>query len=61
VRLDVHFAHDDLYVSIDTSVVEIYLRVFREIFVKSDHLAHYRMMMADAYVEELQTAGGTPA
>ena len=47
-----HFAHDDLYVSIDSSMVETYLKVFREIFKKSDHLAHYKMMMADAYVEE---------
>jgi len=47
-----HFAHDDLYVSIDSSMVETYLNVFREIFKKSDHLAHYKMMMADAYVEE---------
>ena len=47
-----HFAHDDLYVSIDSSMVETYLKVFRDIFKKSDHLAHYKMMMADAYVEE---------
>jgi wobble nucleotide-excising tRNase len=50
-----HFAHDDLYVSIDSSMVETYLKVFREIFKKSDHLAHYKMMMADAYVEESVT------
>lgn len=48
-----HFAHDDLYVSIDSSMVETYLKVFREIFKRSGHLAHYKMMMADAYVEEL--------
>lgn len=47
-----HFAHDDLYVSIDSSMVETYLKVFREVFRKSDHLAHYKMMMADAYVED---------
>lgn len=46
-----HFAHDDLYVSIDDSVVETYLKVFRAIFEKSDHLAHYKMMMGDAYVD----------
>jgi len=44
-----HFAHDDLYVSIDDSTVETYLKVFKAIFEKSDHLAHYRMMMGDAY------------
>jgi len=46
-----HFAHDDLYVSIDDSMVETYLKVFRAIFENSDHLAHYKMMMGDAYVD----------
>ena len=43
-----HYAHDDLYVSIDDSMVETYLNVFRAIFEKSGHLAHYKMMMGDA-------------
>lgn len=47
-----HYAHDDLYVSIDDSMVDAYLRVFRAIFDKSDHSAHYKMMMGDAFVEE---------
>ena len=47
-----HYAVDDLYVSIDDSMVENYLKVFRAIFVKSSHLAHYKMMMGDAFVEE---------
>lgn len=47
-----HFAHDDLYVSIDSSMVETYLKVFQEIFQKSDHFAHYKMMMGDAFEEE---------
>lgn len=42
-----HSAHDDLYVSIDDSIVETYLKVFRAIFEKSRHLAHYKMMMGD--------------
>lgn len=46
-----HYAHDDLYVSIDDSMVDSYLRVFRAIFEKADHAAHYRMMMGEAYVE----------
>ena len=46
-----HFAHDDLYVAIDDSMVENYLRVFRAIFEKSEHHAHYKMMMGDAYLE----------
>ncbi|MDR3064270.1 MAG: AAA family ATPase [Comamonas sp.] len=46
-----HFAHDDLYISVDDSTVENYLKVFKKIFEKSDHLAHYRMMMGDAFEE----------
>jgi wobble nucleotide-excising tRNase len=46
-----HFAHDDLYISMDTAMVDTYLKVFREIFKKSEHLAHYKMMMGDAYME----------
>ena len=46
-----HYAHDDLYVSIDDSMVDKYLKVFRDIFDKSNHAAHYKMMMGDAFVE----------
>lgn len=46
-----HYAHDDLYVSIDDSMVDSHLKVFRAIFDKSGHSAHYKMMMADAFVE----------
>jgi len=41
-----HYAHDDLYISVDDTVVEAYLQVFKAIFEKSGHLAHYEMMMA---------------
>ena len=51
-----HFAHDDLYVAIDDSMVENYLRVFRAIFEKSEHHAHYKMMMDDAYLEPVASA-----
>lgn len=47
-----HYAHDDLYVSIDDSMVDNYLKVFKAIYEKSGHLAHYKMMMGDAFVEE---------
>jgi wobble nucleotide-excising tRNase len=43
-----HDAHEDLYVSIDNSTVEIYLKVFKEIFEKLGHLEHYKMMMENA-------------
>ncbi|MDD2893387.1 MAG: AAA family ATPase [Halothiobacillaceae bacterium] len=46
-----HYAHDDLYVSIDDTMVDAYLKVFRAIFDKSEHSAHYKMMMGDAFAE----------
>ena len=50
-----HAAFDDLYESIDDTVVETYLNVFKAIFENEGHLAHYEMMMgenhADANVE----------
>lgn len=46
-----HFAHDDLYVSIDDATVESYLKVFKAIFEKSGHSAHYDMMMGDASLD----------
>lgn len=46
-----HYAHDDIYVSIDGSSVESYLKVFRTIFKKSGHFSHYEMMMGDALLE----------
>lgn len=39
-----HFA-DDLYVVADAETASRYLAVFKEIFVKTNHEAHYRMMM----------------
>lgn len=47
-----HYANDDLYISIDESMAQIYLKVFRTIFEKLDQLAHYRMMMGDAFAED---------
>lgn len=50
-----HFALDDLYVSIDASTVDAYLKVFRDIFKKQNQHAHYQMMMGSDYVEEIET------
>jgi wobble nucleotide-excising tRNase len=47
-----HSALDDLYTSTDPSIVESYLHVFRAIFQKTGHIEHYKMMMAEAFVEE---------
>lgn len=46
-----HSVDDDLYVSIDDAMVATYLKVFRAIFDKAGHLAHYKMMMGNAYAE----------
>ena len=52
-----HDAFDDLYISIDETAIGHYLKVFRDIFKKSEHDAHYRMMMGDAFVDApLETA-----
>lgn len=51
-----HYAHDDLYISIDDTMVDSYLRVFRAIFDESGHSAHYKMMMGDAFVEDASMA-----
>jgi wobble nucleotide-excising tRNase len=51
-----HYAHDDLYVAIDDNMVDSYLKVFRAIFEKSGHGAHYKMMMGDAFVDVTVTA-----
>jgi wobble nucleotide-excising tRNase len=42
-----HSVHDDLYVSNGDTAVESYLRIFKEIFEKSGHIAHYQMMMGE--------------
>ncbi len=47
-----HHAYDDIYISIDDSTVDTYLNVFRAIFVKSCHLAHYEMMLRNSIVAE---------
>ncbi len=56
-----HYAHDDLYVSIDESMVDSYLKVFRAIFEKSKHGAHYKMMMGEAYMDVLNDVSETAA
>lgn len=43
-----HYADDDLYLSIDEAMVDVYLKVFKATFEKSGHLAHYKMMMGNS-------------
>jgi wobble nucleotide-excising tRNase len=45
-----HSVQEDAEISIDESAVQGYLKVFRGIFDKSGHLAHYEMMMRGAGV-----------
>ncbi|WBY18000.1 AAA family ATPase (plasmid) [Erythrobacteraceae bacterium WH01K] len=40
-----HTAHDEIYLAADGNAVQGYLRVFRQIFEKTGHLAHFNMMM----------------
>jgi wobble nucleotide-excising tRNase len=51
VNVGSHFAHDDIFVSIDDGMIESYLTVFRNIFGRTGHIAHYKMMMGSAFVE----------
>ena len=51
-----HHALDDLYMSIDDAAVDAYLNVFKSIFDKSGHFAHYEMMMGDSFVEDTAAA-----
>jgi wobble nucleotide-excising tRNase len=59
-----HGALDDLYIAIDDATIEAYLNVFRTIFEKLGHIAHYKMMMGDDFVNIPSVGGdlaGTPA
>lgn len=48
-----HGVHDDLYVSADDAVIESYLKVFRDVFKKAGHEAHFNMMMGPIAVASL--------
>lgn len=47
-----HSIPDDIYVSNDSNSIKIYLDIFKEIFQKKGHLAHYNMMMGEDLEEE---------
>lgn len=46
-----HSIHDDINIAIDSNTVERNLKIFREIFEKSGHSAHYKMMMGNDATE----------
>lgn len=43
-----HSMQDDIYVATDAASAARYLRVFKEIFERTEHGAHYRMMIGSA-------------
>jgi len=56
-----HSAHDDIYLAADDNAVQSYLRVFEQVFEKTGHIAHYRMMMriSDSDEDELLQSEAT--
>lgn len=42
-----HNIYEDLYIDCNTALVEKYLSVFKKIFIKTGHEAHYKMMMCE--------------
>lgn len=58
-----HSAHDDIYLAADDNAVQSYLRVFEQVFEKTGHSAHYRMMMriSDADEDESTEGEANPA
>ena len=53
-----HHAHDDVYLTPSDTMVRNYLKVFRAIFEETGHGGHYRMMMADDFVEDAEVFAG---
>lgn len=40
-----HFAHDDAFFTFDDAAIEVYLDIFKQVFIKTNQLPHYEMMM----------------
>lgn len=53
-----HGTHDELYVSTDAALVERYLAVFKQIFERTGHMAHYRMMFGEEVATEPEASAG---
>lgn len=41
-----HFSHDDAFYTFDQASIDVYLEIFKQVFVKANQEAHYDMMMA---------------
>jgi wobble nucleotide-excising tRNase len=54
-----HCLPDDLYIQSQNDTVDIYLKVFRDVFYHSKHIAHYNMMMGieEAQIEVVEEQG----
>lgn len=48
-----HMVHDDIFFAGDGTMGAAYLSVFRQIFDRTEHSGHYKMMMAEAYTEPI--------
>lgn len=40
-----HSIHDDLFIEVPLQTIDTYKKVFKDVFIKTNHLAHYNMMM----------------
>ncbi|MNO00980.1 hypothetical protein D3C81_2210040 [compost metagenome] len=50
-----HSISEDLYVESNIDLVARYLSVFKSIFEKKNHIAHYKMMMKDFDIDNQDT------
>lgn len=41
-----HFSHDDAFYTFDQASVDVYMDIFKQVFIKTNQQAHYDMMMA---------------
>lgn len=54
-----HFPPEDLYKTCTHDEIQAYLKVFKQIFIKSGHEGHYNMMMSTKYLPLPGTSEGT--
>lgn len=45
---DSHYTYDELFIDIGNSNIELYIKVFKDIFIKADQIAHFNMMCNQA-------------
>lgn len=41
-----HFSHDDAFYTFDQASIDVYMDIFKQVFMKTNQQAHYDMMMA---------------